>query len=107
MKTEIQHLFNELKKIQKYPKSMVRINDEIKDIAFFPGGKGIYHSKTISNMNIMVLGHDYGNEKRFMKIAKLGRRDINRRRTWKPLLDFLKTCNIELGDCFLIMPSLV
>ena len=100
MKSEIQELFDEIRKFDKYPLTMAPICGEIADIAFFPGGKGIYYSENISDRKIMILGQDFGIEKNFIEVVKVGREDICQNQTWRNVLDFLGQCHISPMDCF-------
>jgi hypothetical protein len=100
MKTDIQKLFDELKKFNKYPVSMSKIFGDIKGVAFFPGGKGIYYSESLSDKKIMVLGHNFDTEKNYLKYVDEGSEDVKKNSTWRNILEFLPKCNISPMDCF-------
>ena len=99
--TEIDLLYNQLKKLQ-YPYSMQKIGGELmKGRAFFPGGKGtLDNSDMISNKRIMILGQDQDNEENYKKNIVRGGENVETGKTWQNIRLFLKTVGIDENDRF-------
>lgn len=97
---EIELLFQELSKYDKYPIKMKKILGEIKGIGFFPSAKGIFTpDNTISNKEIMVLGQDGEAELDFKQSINNGQENLNAP-TWRNLINLLKESNNTLENCF-------
>jgi len=71
-----------------YPESIIPVPKErIKGRAFFPGGDGLFKSKTIPEGGIMILGQDFDNEDNFKISIKYQseNKKPNGNRTWSNL----------------------
>jgi len=99
--TEIETLIVKLDTFP-YPDSMDMVKAEIPGLAFFPGGKGIYHDndETISNKKIMILGQDFDSETSYQASFKAGKEDEVKNPTWRNLLAFLEKVGIDRSNCF-------
>jgi len=101
MKTGIQQLFDEIRKCNFYPDTMLKICGEIKGTAFFPGGVGtIDNSEDLFSRKIMILGQDFDCETNFNESVKRGFEDIKGNPTWRNILKLLKECQIKIDECF-------
>jgi uracil-DNA glycosylase len=99
--TDIKKLLGRIDAI-KYPADMKMIRGEVRNRAFFPGGKGTYdeNDDTLSNKDIMILGQDFGTESSFEKVRKQKFGDKKTDATWRNLLAFLEEVGIHPSRCF-------
>lgn len=104
----IKKLFDEAYNLIYSEKSgMVKI-PEMLEFGFFPGGQGICtqegdiygETDSLERKNIMVIGQDWGNLQGYQEDAHKDREEREKNPTWKNLLELLKECGIEKGQCF-------
>ena len=107
----IEYLFNEQKKIAPDQNGkVIPVQEMIAQIAFFPGGSGLWLGKSRSwnvtsdrppmpKKKIMVLGNDFGPKSWYEKCLRQYDHDLNCA-TWWNLLPLLKKVGIQPKDCF-------
>jgi len=109
--TEIESLFCEINKYDKYPLEwkMKKVCGEIKGFSFFPGGKGIFYnseegsdkSETISDKEYMILGNDWGTLKYYdSAMNEPEPKKDPTDPTSRNLLKLLKQVEIKPENCF-------
>ncbi len=99
---EFENLLDRLKEIENDPAQMQMVHCGIKGMAFFPGGRSLFgiDDRTISNMEIMILGQDFDTLDKYQIAVQNGEEDILKNKTWKNLSKILEISNIPLMSCF-------
>lgn len=83
-----------------FPKldSVKQIDEQVNGTAFFPGGAGIIDG-TNNDVDILVLGQDFGTVNYFNKLVSTGKLDTACL-TWKNMLKLFECSGLEPSRCF-------
>lgn len=100
MSSDIDALFERANAIS-YPETMLKVVGTISGRGFFPVGNGTYNNeKQIAGKDIMVLGQDFDCEANYVKTFEVGYEDTQKNATWRNLLSFLTSVNVDAETCF-------
>jgi hypothetical protein len=98
-------LFNKLKDISPYPEGVVPVLQRMEGTAFFPGGAGLWDTRSNHSLppmpvgQVMILGHDFSSEVDYYQ--SLANRGENLKSpTWRNLLWLLGEVAISAQECF-------
>lgn len=87
----------------RYPSNVRPICADIAGPAFFPGGTGVVKdglaARNIKRGGVLVLGHNFGNEKDYEAVKRHGS-EFDTNATWRQLRPLLSDGGIAIDDCF-------
>ncbi len=93
-------LFNNISIVEPYPDKVVKIDDYIEKIAFFPGGLGVLPEENNQMIpEILILGHDFSTVKEFIKLKDVKIDECNDP-TWRNMNLLFSSAGINMKNCF-------
>jgi len=102
METDVQTLFNEIRKYNSYPASIKRIAGEYALHAFFPGGRGLIDDadSVIAGKKIMVVAEQFHPNQGFLRELSPVRPRMKTTPFWDKVLHLLMDSDIDPLHCF-------
>jgi len=79
---------------------MVEVSEQVKGIAFFPVGRGLFDDgENLPKGKIMILGQDFGTLSYTQNLPQSGE-DVEKNATWRNLLELISGAKISENECF-------